>query len=108
MLVLPAAVPQDDHIGRSRQVSRTDIRTHLQKTVTFCNYVNRVNIGCGHFVSSNNRPGVSLSLNTSTCHCFHILKMGLYATLPDNINEVDVIIAGGTLIASLCGAIAIN
>lgn len=98
LVVLVAAAPQDDHTGRSRQVSETDIRTPPSKDRHICNDVNRVNIGCGHFVSSNKRPPVSLSLNTSTCHCFQILKMGLYTTLPDNINKVDVIIAGGTLI----------
>lgn len=34
--------------------------------------------------------------------------MGLYNKLPDEINEVDVIIAGGTLITNLCGSNVIN
>lgn len=34
--------------------------------------------------------------------------MGLYNKLPDEINEVDVIIAGGTLIMSLCGVNVID
>lgn len=34
--------------------------------------------------------------------------MGLYTKLPDNISEVDVIIAGGTSSKSPCGAFIIN
>lgn len=34
--------------------------------------------------------------------------MGLYNKLPDEINEVDVIIAGGMLVMNLCGANVIN
>lgn len=34
--------------------------------------------------------------------------MGLYNNLPDEINEVDVIIAGGTLITNICGVNVID